>query len=111
MTLLQNTDDGAVANVDMRLNGCLWELKTINGAGGSLNARLDEAVSKWERFHAANMELDSKCRVVVDNRYGASSDECLLERIRHNIDHFEASPDRENIEEVLLISRGGACLE
>ena len=56
------------------------------------------------------MELDSKCRVVVDNRYGASSDESMLKRIRHIIDHFESSPDWENIEEVVLTSRGGDML-
>lgn len=102
----QDEDPAAVANIDLKIRGSLWEMKGIYGTGRSIDPKFDEAVSKWARLHAAGKIPTSVPRLVIDITQGSMTDQDAEEAILRNMSYFEDS--NEPIKEVLLITHDGS---
>lgn len=103
--VIVNSEHSPIANIDLMIDGEYWELKTIRGKGSKIDARFNEAVSKWERLHNAGQNLDSVPRIVIDNSHPEStmSDEKARKKILENLEFHKES----GLVEVILINRNG----
>jgi len=90
----------AVANIDMLLGKEYWELKTLFGGKSSLQKRLYEAVTKWNRLQSIGELLNSAPRVVLDNRESRITDARALKLVHLNILKL-------GIEKILVIRKDG----
>lgn len=96
-------EDSPISNIDMLMGGQLWELKTVEGAGGKLDTRLEDGVMKWKKQHDAGNLVGDTPRIVVDNRFGDALDSVIEEKIKKNQEFFR----NENFNLALLIMRNG----
>ena len=76
------TDYGAVASIDLWMDGQFWELKTSQGSGGRLTTRINQGVKKWDNLHNAGYQLYDTPRIVVDNRFSAENDADALRKLK-----------------------------
>lgn len=98
------TISGRPANIDMMLNGELWELKTPVGNGSSIHKRLREGVTKWRRLRTAGLISGGQTpRIVVDNRLCSMPDDEMEEMIRSSMTFFAA----DGFDEAMLIAKSG----
>lgn len=53
-------DDNAPANIDLKINGCLWEMKNAGNGRHSVEGNLQKARNKWKK-----LGLQSPVRVIL----------------------------------------------
>lgn len=99
-------EDSSIANIDMRIGGTLWELKTITGSGDRIWSRIGDGISKWKRLHAAGEELSSTPKIVIDARYTSMPDDDVIETLREAQERFSAL----GFNEAAVIKKDGAFL-
>ncbi len=97
------TDRAAPANIDLWLSGDFWELKSVTGDVRRVAQRIDEAVSKWDRLHEAELASESTPKIIVDNANGKSSDPLVAEEIRKKMEDYA----EKGFDEAMLIRRDG----
>lgn len=97
------TDRAAVASIDLRIGGELWELKTPEKSGGRIRTRINEGVSKWERLHAAGLDLESNPKIVLDNRFCSMRDKDAMAVLIECMDFHR----ERGLDEAMFICKSG----
>ena len=92
-------------NIDLWMDGQLWELKTPQGSGGKLTRRINDGVSKWVRLHEFGLGSGDSPRIVVDNRFSTMSDEDALRKLKTAM----ACHGAESFNDAIFVSSTGSA--
>lgn len=76
------TDYGAVASIDLWMDGQFWELKTSQGSGRRLTTRINQCVKKWDNLRNTGHQLEDTPRIVVDNRFSTEKSADALRKLK-----------------------------
>lgn len=93
-------------NIDLWMDGQLWELKTPQRSGGKLTRRINDGVDKWERLWDFGHAQGDTPRVVVDNRYGTMPDSDALRKLKTAM----ACHELESLYDAIFIASNGSAL-
>lgn len=94
--IVNHEDQKAAANIDLTINGDLWEMKNVGDGKHSIEDHLREARSKWKR-----LKLDSCMKVVVTTEGRSKDFSSAVEEVRRRLKCGE---------EALVVDQNGAIL-
>lgn len=96
MTIVNHEDPNAPANIDLTINGALWEMKNVGDGKHSIDDRMQDAIHKWRKLgmDEKNMKLVITCEGRTKSEQSAideiqrrltSGQECLFISSNGNI--------------------------